>query len=78
VLIAPGGGLVPRRWGYTMPQDDGVGTQRPIWTTPISGHGHSTGVVVAAQYINNGIPGTTQTLEPCAANPGLVTHRRTV
>ena len=32
----PGGGLVPCRWGCTMSQGDGVGTQSPTWTTPIS------------------------------------------
>jgi len=32
----PGGGLVPHRWSCTMPQGDGVGTQSPTWTSPIS------------------------------------------
>ena len=37
--------------------------------------------VIAAQYTNTGMPGTTQPFKPSVANPlraGLVTHRRTV
>ena len=36
---------------------------------------------IAAQYTSTGKLDTTQTLEPCVANPpgaGLVTHKRTV
>ena len=32
-------GLVPRSWGCTMSQGDGMGTQSPTWTTPIRRHG---------------------------------------
>ena len=34
VLANPG--LVPHRWGCAMSQSDGVSTQSPTWTTPIS------------------------------------------
>jgi len=30
------GGMVPHRWGCAMPQGDGVGTRRPVCTSPIS------------------------------------------
>jgi len=35
---SPGGGLVPHRWGCAMSQYDGMDTQSPTWTRPISWH----------------------------------------
>ena len=32
-------GLVPHSWSCTMSKGDGMGTQSPTWTIPISGHG---------------------------------------
>ena len=46
----PGGGLVPGRWGSTMYQGDGVGTQSLSWTTHIRAHGQQFEIRFASYY----------------------------